>query len=137
MKRYLLVIVALGCLMLAHAVDYQSYRPSQAQMQGYDANAINAQAPDYQFESTSSMTKGGYTVSFAASDVRGGVTTLGEADGPKSGSRRVHRPGDDERTDPDSPEPPSPIGDTPWWFMVLLAAAFVIVRVRKIYKAKQ
>lgn len=128
MKRYLLVIVALGCLMLAHAVDYQSYRPNPAQMQGYDANAINAQAPDYQFESTSSMTKGGYTVSFAASSVEGGITTDGDTDGPKSGPRNVHRPpsdDDDPRTDP------SPIGDTPWVLMALLAAVFVTVRLRK------
>ena len=132
MKRLLFILVAIvGCLASLSAVDYQPYRPSQAQMQGYDANALNVQAPDYHFTGTSSMQTGSYIVPVAALSVDGASTT-DETSVATPGMRKAnHRPTDDERTDPDSPQP---IGDAPWLLMAMLALAYAAMRVRKIRK---
>jgi len=130
-KRLLFILVAIvGCLASLSAVEYQSYRPLQAQMQGYDANALNVQAPDYHFTGTSSMQTGSYTVPVAALSVDGASTT-DETSVATPGMRKAnHRP-TDERTDPDSPQP---IGDAPWLLMAMLALAYAAMRVRKIRK---
>lgn len=135
MKRLLFIVVAIvGCLASLFAVDYQPYRPSQAQMQGYDANALNVQAPDYRFTGTSSMQTGSYTVPVAVLSADGASVTE-ETSVVKPGVRKIGvRPSDDERTDPESPEPPSPIGDAPWLLMALMALAYAALRVRKIRK---
>ena len=128
MKRLWFMITAFCLLPLSvSAVDYQPYRPSQAQMQGYDANALNAQAPDYQFGSTSAMTQGDYTVSFAASDVAGGVTTVGEPSVVTSGPHRIGGRPDYEEEDPEM----FPVGDTPWLWMLGMVALYAALRLRR------
>ena len=136
MKRLLFIVVAIvGCLASLSAVDYQPYRPSQAQMQGYDANALNVQAPDYRFTGTSSMQTGSYTVPVAVLSADG-ASVVEETSVVKPTIRKIrdgNRPGYDE-ADPEAEEPPSPIGDAPWLLMALMALAYAALRVRKIRK---
>lgn len=131
MKRLLFIMVAFcGCLAL-FAVEYKPYQPAQqAQIKGYNGNALNATAPTYQFNGTSSMMQGSYTVPVAVMDPE----TMNMLEDPESssGPRRIgHRPGGDDPITPSEPDPQPdmPIGDTPWLIMILLALGYMATRV--------
>ena len=131
MKRFFFIVAAmLGCLATVSAVDFQTIQPTEAVMQGYNPQALNAEAPDFQFNGTSSMKVGSYTVPVAALDRDG--ATLAEYD-PSSGVRRIgHRPDDSDPTvnptDPD-PAPDMPVGNTPWLLMALMALGYIATRI--------
>lgn len=133
MKRLLLIIVAIcGCLAL-FAVEYKPYQPAQqAQIKGYNANTLNATAPTYQFNGTSSMMQGSYTVPVAVMDVEVMDMLEDPSSSSKSGPRRIGtRPEDydpDIRPDDPTPADDMPVGNTPWLFMALMALGYIALR---------
>lgn len=128
MKRFFFLTMSLFvCLSIALAVDYKPYQPAQqAQIKGYNGNALNATAPTYEFNGTSSMVQGTYTVPVAVLDPE--TMTLMEDPSDQSGPRRIgHRPGGDDPIDP-TPTPDMPVGNTPWLWMALMALAYIAMR---------
>lgn len=128
MKRLLFIMVAFcGCLAL-FAVEYKPYQPAQqAQIRGYNADALNAEAPTYQFNGTSSMMQGSYTVPVAVMDPEVMNMLEDPSSSSNSGPRRISRPGHDPGT-PDTPHPDVPVGNTPWLFMALMALGYIALR---------
>lgn len=127
MRRLLLMISAFFLLIAnSMAVDYQSYRPKEAAMQGYDKDALDAQAPVFQFSGTSAMQTGSYTVPVAA--LRADVSR-DEPNDPTtpSGPRRIGGRPDYDESDPEQ----YPIGDAPWALMAIMMALYAVLRVRK------
>ena len=95
---------------------------------------------EYQFRSTSTMTRSGSTLPNAAVT---GITTADEsiAYAPARPLRRDVGGGsttEDEDPDPEDPEEPFPVGDGVWMLMLLAAgyAAFVAYRRRVLYVVK-
>jgi hypothetical protein len=148
----LTIIFAVAGSAMATAVDYPTYKPTTPQyttpVYSVAEGSLNEQQAS--FNSTSSYSKQldesatrrsainpfdasgmqidhSYTVPVAASAVTGGVTTVDlNGENNVQGVRRArHNPGDpnDILNDPDMP-----VGDTPWFFMFLLALAFTAFR---------
>ena len=134
MKRiFFLIISSFVCFSTTLAVDYKPYQPAQqAQIKGYNGNALNATAPTYQFNGTSSMMQGSYTVPVAAIDPET-MNMLEDPSNSSSGPRRIgHRPEDeDPSVIPDDPTPADdmPVGNTPWLWMALMALVYIAMRV--------
>lgn len=129
MKRlFFLLISFFGCLCTTLAVDYKPYQPAQqAQIKGYNANTLNATAPTYEFNGTSSMMQGSYTVPVAVMDPET-MNMLEDPSNSSSNPRRIgHRPGGDDPIDP-TPAPDMPVGNTPWLLMALMALLYVAIR---------
>lgn len=88
-----------------------------------------AQQPGTEFHSTSTMMGSGSELPMAAVD---GVMTA-EATGNNMGGD-AYRPTGPQRVDPNTPpEDPydGPLGDTPWFFMLLLVAGYALRVARK------
>ena len=88
-----------------------------------------AQQPGTEFHSTSTMMGSGSELPMAAVD---GVMTA-EATGNNMGGD-AYRPTGPQRVDPNTPpEDPydGPLGDTPWFFMLLLALGYALRVARK------
>ena len=87
-----------------------------------------AQLPDNEMRSTSVLPTSGSTLPQAAVD--GPTTTYDEDNGFHKG--RIRRAKDDGDTPPEKPDEPNedPIGDAGWTLM-LLACAYLIIRVRR------
>ena len=130
MKRFFFLTMSLFvCLSISLAVDYKPYQPAQqAQIKGYNDNALNATAPTYEFNGTSSMVQGSYTVPVAVLDPET-MTLLEDPTNSSSNPRRIgHRP--DPGVDPidPTPTPDMSVGNTPWLWMALMALAYIAMR---------
>ena len=154
----LTIIFAVAGSAMASAVDYPTYKPTTPQYSSPVYSVADGSLYDQQqsFNSTSTYSKQieenasrrtinpydasgmqvnhSYTVPVAASAITGGITT-DELEEGRSGVRRVHhRPGGaTDPVQPSEPESPLPLGDTPWFFMFLLALAFASFRACRAY----
>lgn len=128
MKRLLFIVAAMfGCLVTLSAVEFQTYRPAQVQMSGYNPSALEVEDPEYQFTGTSVMHTGSYTVPVSALQTN---SVFADEDASSlSSPRRISQRPTDNRTDPS--EPPQPIGDTPWLLMALMLIGYISVKIWK------
>jgi len=126
-KRLLFIVAAMfGCLVTLSAVEFQTYRPAQVQMSGYNPSTLEVEDPDFQFNGTSVLHTGSYTVPVSALQTN---TVFADEDASSlSGPRRIGKPSD-ERDEPDAP--PQPIGDTPWLLMTLMLIGYISVKIWK------
>ena len=133
MKRLLFIVAAMfGCLVTLSAVEFQTYRPAQVQMSGYNPSALEVEDPEYQFTGTSVLHTGSYTVPVSA--LQTNAVFADEDASSLSGPRRI---GGDHRPGYDPVEPPSnvPVGSTPWLLMALLALAYAARKTYRFYRS--
>ena len=131
MKRLLFIVAAMfGCLVTLSAVEFQTYRPAQVQMSGYNPSALEVEDPEYQFTGTSVMHTGSYTVPVSALQTN---TVFADEDASSlSGPRRIgHRPTDN----PGDPPSNVPVGSTPWLLMALLALTYAARKTYRYYRS--
>ena len=148
----LTIIFAVAGSAMATAVDYPTYKPTTPQYTTPVYSVAEGSLNDQQqsFNSTSSYSKQldesasrrtvnpfdasgmqvnrSYTVPVAASSVTGGVTTLDAPTNAPTGRRRVIGTGDEDLNPGEQGQIDLPIGDTPWFFMLILGLAFTAFR---------
>lgn len=125
MKKYILMIFLVCGLCYTEAFAYGNNPNAQSQSWGYQPiYNSNFSAPTYEFYSTSP-----YINSVRQS--QSGSISLGS-----SGPLRTTLWDMTDEDDPIGVVPdPVPVGDTPWCFMLLLAAGYMAFRVRSRRKA--
>ena len=116
--RYVLIVLLCGlCHTAAFAYGYD--QNVQSKNWGYQPVYNSTSAPTYRFYTTSPY-----------------INTIGESransfaltsSGPRRTSSWDDPDGDEQGVVPD----PVPVGDTPWWLMLLLTAGYVAFRSRK------
>lgn len=104
---------------------FNSTSPYSKQMDPNTYRAVNTMVPAGQYNRE-------YSVPVSALSVSGGITTEDQEDA-QPGVRRVrHRPTDEgEPAVPAEPGSPLPVGDAPWLFMLLMAAAYAAFAYRR------
>jgi len=153
----LTMVFAAALSVTASAVDYPTYKPTTPQYTAPVYSVADGSLDERQksFSSTSPYSKQldesatrhafnpydasgmqvnrSYSVPVSALSVTGGITTDEQENA--NGVRRVrHRPTEDGHDAvPGEPESPLPVGDTPWFFMFLLALAFASFRACRAY----
>ena len=143
MKRLMFILVTL-CLMAQYswAVEFNPYQPTETAIQGYNPDALNAQAPSFQFNGTSMQT-GSYTIPVAVLNYDD-ATHAYVATNPGRNIHRVIIDGDDDDMpgggsggDPANPttDTPLPVGDTPWLFFAFMALAYAAMRIYRLRKS--
>ena len=117
--RYVLMLLL--CVMSHTAAFAYGYnQDAQSKSWGYQpVYNSDVSAPTYQFRTTSVYMS-------SLSDAESGSPKSGHG-----GVRRTSSPWDWD--DDDNPigevdDPPTPVGDTPWWFILLLAAGYTAIR---------
>ena len=127
--RHVLILLLCGfCHTAAFAYGYD--RNDQSKAWGYQpvyqstaTTSYVSAAPTYQFRSTSSvyLTSSGHPASYVPGQ-------------QNNGPRRIRLSDPFDPTDEDEPigaVTPQPIGDTPWLFLLILAAGYLAFRYRK------
>lgn len=127
--RQVLILLLCGfCHTAAFAYGYD--RNDQSKAWGYQpvyqstaTTSYVSAAPTYQFRSTSSvyLTSSGHPASYVPGQ-------------QNNGPRRIRLSDPFDPTDEDEPigaVTPQPVGDTPWLFLLLLAAGYLAFRYRK------
>lgn len=123
MKRWVLAMLLCGvCHTAVFAYGYN--RDAQSQSWGYQpVYSTVSTAPTYEFRTTSTYNTGGYI----------------EADSRLLASKGPRRVGEFDFNLNDNPigevDDPVPVGDVPWWLMLLLAAGYVAFLLRRQRKA--
>ena len=133
MKRLLFIVAAMfGCLVTLSAVEFQTYRPAQVQMSGYNPSALEVEDPEYRFTGTSVLHTGSYTVPVSA--LQTNAVFADEDASSLSGPRRI---GGDHRPDYDRDEPESavPVGSTPWMLLIALSLAYAARKTYRFYRS--
>ena len=122
MKRWVIAMLLCGlCHMGAFAYGYD--QNTQSKNWGYQpVYNSSSSAPTYQFRTTSA-----YINTIGESRSAGFAATNS---GPRRSSSSPWEWSEDDNAIGEVPDP-VPVGDTPWWLMLLLAAGYVAFRSRK------